>query len=337
MRLTYTPHVLIICSILLFCCTELQAQGTSLPSARKRAVYGNGYYVSASNLNYATVAKDAVREPQSKYEKARDLYLWVCRNISYDTHTNIRTADECWTNRRAVCQGYCELYYRMAECIGLDVDIVYGKCRNASGQMEEHGWLCIKTENGRILADPTWGAGSVVNGQFHHLSRHMLWFDVKPQWFIFTHLPANKRFQLMERKITEEEFNRLHYTSPLLEAWGINAHEALQRSLNEDTHFPYAQTLHASFLEKIRFQDAPQTYHLLTNLSYTFCIEKMDKDCEVTLKLGEEIYEEKRWKKEGNLYYLELTPTKPGDLELQVTTTRGFVHLTQTVANYQVK
>lgn len=331
----FRTHLFLLLS--LFLCLPAEAQESKLPKARRKAAYGNGFYVSPTAYDYTPIAKEATKEAKTEYEKARDLFLWVCRNINYDTQTNIRTADECWEQRRAVCQGYCELYYRMAEAINLDVDMVYGKSRNASGHMEEHGWLSIKTEKGNVLADPTWGAGTVMNGEFRHLSTPLLWFDVNPQWFIFTHYPNNKRYQYLRTRLSERDFDQLHYTTPLLEAWGITPEEALRQALDEGRIFPTANTMNASFLKKISICEAPLDLNLTCGETYTFCIEKVDADCAISILCGQDEYKEKAWQKEGNRLKLEIIPKQEGRLALTVTNTNGFVHLTQKVAEYMVK
>lgn len=210
--------LLLMTSTLLFCLGTF-AQVESLPHAKKRAVYGNGYYVNPSEYNYEQVAKDITQGTESKYEQAKLIYLWLCANISYDLAPNdVRSADKAWTERKAVCQGYCELFYRMAETLKLKTDLVYGRGRNSKGHMEDHSWLTVKTEQGEILMDPTWGAGSVVNGKFQRIKDPLVWFDVDPETFIHTHLPQNKKHQHLKVLVTEEGFDSLEYVRPTLKS-----------------------------------------------------------------------------------------------------------------------
>lgn len=312
-----------------------QAQD-DLPRARRRAVYGKGYYISASEQDYKGVAQQITSGARTKYEKARDLYLWICEHISYDTRTNIRTADECWRQRRAVCQGYCELYYRMAETVGLDVDVVYGRCRNASGSGEEHGWVSIKTEKGDILADPTWGAGAVVNGEFRHQSDPLLWFDVEPAWFIFTHLPQNRKHQHLERKVTEEEYERLSYVTPLVQKLGLSPSEVMQGMMDGTDPLPVIPALSAKHINKVELVQVPLAQVLREGNTYNFEIEKLDQDCKVALKYGGHVYEEREWKKNGDRLYISIATKQKGPLQLLVSTSTGFVQLQTSVLEYMV-
>lgn len=305
-----------------------------LPVARKRAVYGNGYYIAPSQYDYSQVAKDIVKGKKSRYEQARALYLWICEHISYDTQTDIRTADLCWDRKRAVCQGYCELYYRMADCINLNTTLAYGHCRLADGSSEEHSWLSVNTEKGDILMDPTWGAGAVVNGQFQRQMMPLLWFDVDPKWFIFTHFPQNKKHQHLDQKVTEEVYNKLQYTTNLAAKLGLKPTQLLQDMKQGKCSLPHIPTLSAAFWEHISLRQAPLSNQLQVGETVTLIVEK-HSDCELTLKNGKQIWKEKAWKKEENTYSITITPTSIGELQLTVGTT-GFVHLSAPVLEYEV-
>ena len=209
-------HIVILLLVFLFG-NVVTAVGQTLPAAKKMAVYGVDFYVSKSVYNYKAKAKEITLGATGKYEKTKALYLWLCENISYDTSNTYRTADECWDHRRAVCQGYCELFYRMAETVGVKSRLVFGKCKDGvhGTDLEEHTWLSVKTERGTILLDPTWGAGQMVQGRFFRMSDPLLWFDIDPYWMIFTHYPDSKRNQHLDKPITLEQFTALPYMTPL--------------------------------------------------------------------------------------------------------------------------
>ena len=76
--------------------------------------------ISASKYDYAPIAQQITDGEVTKYDKARSIYQWICKNISYDTTYQIYTADKCWELKRGVCQAYCELFYRLAEPLGIN-------------------------------------------------------------------------------------------------------------------------------------------------------------------------------------------------------------------------
>lgn len=195
--------------------TTMTAAAQNLPARHQKEVVKNGFYVSSSEYNYSALATDITADATTKYEQARLIYLWICNNISFDQTGEIRTADRTYDNRRAVCQGFCELYYRLADALKLEVNLIYGKAKiPLNNGIEEHVWLGIKTEKGTILADPTWGAGKIRNGSFGRIPDPLVWFDVDPSIFINTHFPKNKKQQFITPTIKEEKFMELPYVTP---------------------------------------------------------------------------------------------------------------------------
>ena len=83
-------------------------------------------YVSPTEYDYTNVALFLTKNSKTKREKARAIYDWICENIAYDTSYSIYTADECYDNKKGVCQAYSELFYRLCEPIGVECYVVSG-------------------------------------------------------------------------------------------------------------------------------------------------------------------------------------------------------------------
>lgn len=226
--------------LVLLLCLVGTAVGQWRPSSsnHRKAVYGTDYYVAPSDIDYSTTALNIVDTVSSRYGKAQRIFLWICDNITFDRSGSVRTADGAWRQRTAVCQGYCELFYRLGETVGLKTRLVYGKCRRPSpsgtcGSLENHVWLSVATERGSILIDPTWGAGYFRGGNFVRQEEPLRWFDVDPAWFVFTHLPNNHQRQYLSSPITDEQFARLPFVAPPAHPdVAEDAHHALEHALS---------------------------------------------------------------------------------------------------------
>ena len=83
-------------------------------------------YVHDTKYDWSGLANSITSSSKPDYEKARDIYTWLTHNIAYDTSYSIHTADETYENKRGVCQGYCEMFYRLGEAVGLRSDIIFG-------------------------------------------------------------------------------------------------------------------------------------------------------------------------------------------------------------------
>lgn len=191
----------------------LLAFGMSLALlAAPRAAAGD--YVPETRYDWSQMARQITAGTQDKYGQAYAIYRWLCDNIAYDTSHTIYNADECYERQRGVCQAYCELFYHLAKPLGLEVDIVTGMAKDLSGNIDDmgHAWVFIHTDgNTGIVADPTWGAGSVNDGVFTRSDHDDTWFHVDPYWLIFTHFPDEKheQYQLLPEPVDWDTFLRL--------------------------------------------------------------------------------------------------------------------------------
>ncbi len=317
----------------------LGASSQVLPYRHHARVLTMNYSVSASNYDYASVARQAAGDAVGQYDKAKNLYLWICANIDYDASGKLRKADECWNMKKAVCQGYCELYFRMAEALGIRSRLVYGKSKNARAQsrFEEHSWLIVTTERGDVLLDPTWGAGSMVDGKFARLSEPLVWFDVDPCWFIFTHHPNNKRWQYLKSEVTYDQFVRLPYVSPLVSKLGVPPEDALQDVLNGGDAFPIMPVRNASFLNWVKLIDVPNMLHLQRGETYVFTVAKQNDGCKLELKNGNDTMSEEAWTQEDGMLKICVTPHTAGRLQMIVTGGNEFLPIRKTVLEYIVE
>ena len=146
-------------------------------------------------------------------EKARAIYDWICDNISYDTTKQIHDAETCYRSKRGVCQAYCELFCYMADAAGITAEIITGITKDADGKIsdEKHSWIYVYThEYDGMFIDPTWGAGSVIDGvKFIKNEDNSMWFDVSPYWMIFSHFPDLLYWAKLDITVSEEQFKNL--------------------------------------------------------------------------------------------------------------------------------
>lgn len=276
---------------------RVEAQPSTLAAARKKAVYGTDYYVSPSTFDYTAAAQAIVGDASTAYDRAQRLYLWLCSNVTYDLSGTVRTADACWRRRTAVCQGYCELFYRMAETIGVKSKLVFGRCKHAGADtaLEDHTWLSVETEKGPILLDPTWGSGGYAGGAFVRLANPLLWFDVAPAWFIFTHLPNNHRRQLLSAAVSDAQFGALPYVTPQTAQLGLSGQDVLARMLSGGDAPPVVVSQHADLLEGLTIVEMPTTRHLAVDSTYTFVVGTPTPDLQLTIVGDGERVGQARW------------------------------------------
>lgn len=263
--------------------------------------------VSPTKYDWRDVALSIVGNNQSTFGKARAIFDWLCDNITYDTSYKIHNADAAWEKRKGVCQAYCEIFYRLGLSVGLDVRIVSGRSKNRDGEVSKdgHAWIAVNVSSkiiqknlfpesityfdnqieqskfastrgldkaSCILIDPTWGAGAVVNGRFLKGKNRDQWFNVKPEWFVFSHFPENPSDQLLgENAITQQQFFSLPYLTAEFEGFGFDCSSTLFAFLTQKIQLP---EINPSLSDYIQFEDIPLQNTLRKSNSYNFIFKK---------------------------------------------------------------
>ena len=103
---------------------------------------------------------------KTTYQKVQAIYNWITANVKYDySHMNDPTyllqysAYAAAVQKQAVCQGYANLFYRLANDAGIDCRIITGKAYNGT-QTEDHAWNIVRMEDEKYYClDATWDAG----------------------------------------------------------------------------------------------------------------------------------------------------------------------------------
>lgn len=291
-------------------------------------------YISETRYDWSGLAQSITSPEKTDYQKARDIYDWLTANISYDTTYSIRTADATYENRRGVCQGYCELFYRLAQAVGLRSEIIFGKSKDADGTIDDvgHAWMFVFTDgNSGILVDPTWGAGSVSDGVFE---RHATdeWFHAEPEWMIFTHFPDDPNFQLLQSAVTFDTFRRLPHFVPSLSKYGYKASEFLSSVLSG--HTPEIPDFYPAVIEThSRGVKFPMEKELRVGTDYEFYILPEVAGTRYAIINGDRLCDE--WITSGNQTAVRFMPHTAGELSVNVKTP-GEENSWTTLAKYNV-
>lgn len=101
-------------------------------------------------------------DSKSEYEKIKAIHDYICDNTVYqypqdgdDPPMVKHSAYSALISKKAVCDGYANLFYRMCLQAGIDARIVFGQ-----GRSEEHAWNIVKLGSLYYDVDCTWDVNS---------------------------------------------------------------------------------------------------------------------------------------------------------------------------------
>ncbi|MES2478536.1 MAG: transglutaminase domain-containing protein [Bacteroidota bacterium] len=163
--------------------------------------------------------------------KANAIYNWITHNIKYDVEAMKRgdlkrpSIKEILKKKKALCDGYADLFSDMSNEIGVKALTISGYARDWMFDDSDkfytprHAWNAVYIANNWYLVDATWGAG--VIGQFPNKIQKTMknaaknpaqqvgklkfkfkydadWFMMPPAEFRLKHLPYDPIWQLTD-------------------------------------------------------------------------------------------------------------------------------------------
>lgn len=230
------------------------------------------------------LAASLAAQARTNDDKARLIFTWLAYHIAYDatlsgddiTHYYRRCMpDYVLHHRKAVCQGYADLFTDLATRLKLPARTITGHAHASSdtGNLLDaangHSWNAYQLANTWHFADATWAAGGTLLGTNEFRQQFApFWFDTPPSQLIFTHLPDSAAWQLLPLPITATLFQNWPYVAP---TWfqlvsGESMRKALATSLGPVSRLPTIQPN----IHHVTLIQAPKSGELATNQPVKF-------------------------------------------------------------------
>jgi hypothetical protein len=260
-------------------------------------------------------------------EKARAIFTWMAENISYDdeafnsgNYPNY-TAEYVLKNRRAVCDGYSNLFLALGNEMGIEVTKITGYAKGYGFQQgntfneTDHAWNAVFLDGRWKIMDATWGScfGENVKGKLRTTKVfNDYWFDVDPYEAIFSHYPEDPSLSFVSPSISLTQYEQMPKVEEGYFKLGFDGRATyFYVSGNPDAEFPmiYKQETYVKVLA------APKYNQLNTNQIYDFELF-VPRAYEVAL-----IDAKNEWthfKRKKGRFLLSYTPTNPGKLRLSL-------------------
>lgn len=150
---------------------------------------------------------------ETDQEKVRSFYTWIIHNIKYDNSAyrngrkriNRSNAD-ILDRGQAVCFGYATLFKAMCDQAGIICEVIEGYVKDLQTGVADvsglnHAWNAVLLDGKWQLMDLTWASSNIsTQGDYY--------FNSPPETFIFSHLPGNPIWQLLDCPISPGIFKK---------------------------------------------------------------------------------------------------------------------------------
>ena len=99
------------------------------------------------------------------YTKVKTIYDYICKNVKYaksNSDAKVYSAYNALINKKAVCQGYATLLYKMCRTVGVPTRVIAG---DSTFSGEKHGWNIVKLGSYYYNVDSTWDSTLLSAGK----------------------------------------------------------------------------------------------------------------------------------------------------------------------------
>ena len=179
----------------------------------------------------------------------KNLHDWEALNVSYDVQAffaNRIPSQEpasVLQTRTAVCAGYAALFQRLATLAGVSAVTIPGYSRGYGFSpfgterfKENHDWNAVKIGEAWYLLDVTWDSGYINSSRyFREYSNN--YFLLAANRMIYTHMPTDVRWQLLDRPLSHEQSLALPYLRGSFFRYAFNRFSQLPKTFTCDTEF----------------------------------------------------------------------------------------------------
>lgn len=148
----------------------------------------------AFNAKLRSTMKSLHLNGKTNYKKTKIIYNWITKNVKYDYSSSgyaKYTAYAALNKKRAVCQGYSTLFYRMCRAAGVSARVITGYSYGDS-----HAWNIVKVGGKYYNLDATWDAGS---SHHHYFLKSNKSFRSHKRAAAFTTASFNRTYKMASK------------------------------------------------------------------------------------------------------------------------------------------
>lgn len=107
-----------------------------------------------------SVIDTIVKDGMTNYEKEIAIHNWLVNEIEYDESIDAKTTDNgsygAMVSKKTMCRGYAESMKLIAECTGLETELIVGNATDEKGNDVGHAWNLVNLDGKWYHLDATY-------------------------------------------------------------------------------------------------------------------------------------------------------------------------------------
>lgn len=212
-------RIITVCLILIWLNSASFGQGIK-PRDIYRQADERAMQVRTWMIYHPDILVDSLTSPfTDDFSKIRAIFTWIATNIEYDLkafleqRTDHQDVFEILASGKALCSGFSSLFRYFCDKANIECEIIEGYAKAFGYKPGEkfsspnHAWNAVYIEGNWYLLDVTWASGTpeYLSGRKRKPDLNTF-FLPPPEELIKTHLPEDPSWQLLDRKVTLDEF-----------------------------------------------------------------------------------------------------------------------------------
>ncbi len=193
---------------------------SSRKAERFRVVDNHVARITQQMIYHPDILVDSLTRPFSNdYDKVRSIYTWIATNIQYDLFAflhkkkDLQSTSDVLLSGKALCYGFSLLFQDFCQRANIKSEVIEGYAKvfgYKKGQTfgeSNHAWNAVLIYGSWYLLDVTWATGDPrkLFGREDRIDLET-YFLMEPEEFVKTHIPEDPTWQLLDRKISLDEF-----------------------------------------------------------------------------------------------------------------------------------
>lgn len=221
-----------------------------------------------SGENISAFAKKLTRPHSNNLNKVRAIFTWISDQVSYDCDAffnpkaSQRTIEyksqkeyqkkvEKWErkqaqgafyNKKGMCMNYTLLFREMCQAVGIEAVVIQGRIKSSAKEINRpyidvnHAWNAVRLDNQWQLIDITLASGYIKKNCSEFVKEFRPeYFLIPPQRLIKTHLPKEKKWQLLESTTSRKTFMAMPYSNYGIHKFGVSQMNYNSGIISSDT------------------------------------------------------------------------------------------------------
>jgi transglutaminase/protease-like cytokinesis protein 3 len=224
--------------------------------------------------------------------KVRAIFTWISGQVSYDCDAFFnpkaiqrtieyksqkeyqkkvkewerKQAQSAFYDKKGMCMNYTLLFREMCQAVGIETVVIQGRIKSSAKEINgpyidvNHAWNAVRLDKKWQLLDLTLASGYIKKNCSEFVKEFRPeYFFIPPQQLIKTHLPKEKKWQLLESTTSRKTFMAMPYSNYGVHKFGVSQMNYNSGIISSDTTTFEIEIQHLDVFDRVVLYEDQRT------------------------------------------------------------------------------